>query len=639
MLQTIRDKLTGWVALTIFGIIAFAFVFWGVAPLAIGATWAAKVNGIEIPAIEVRRAAQNQVAEYESRIQDDISPELLQQIRNGTLNQFINNTLMRARVISDGYRVSDAMLIEYIRSLSYFQVGGEFSLDSYAAMLAAQGLSKTGFEADQRSQMEILQLQQGLFGSSFVTSHEMRRFLELQGEEREITLVTIKASAFEDLVSPTDEEITGYYNANAQRYLTDETADVEYLEVRVADFTGQVEFDEQGLHDYYETVADNYKTEEQRRARHILIAVSDEDDNAAAEAKANAVLERARAGEDFSSLATEYSDDGGTAADGGDLGWSVRDDFVGLFADALFAMQENEISEPVRTRFGYHILRLDEIEPEDIRSFEDVRTEIESDYRAQLAEDAYYEAAQALGDQAFEAYDQLQSVAEFLDLELKSVSGFTRAGGGELGSDPRVVSAVFSTDVLSEGKNSQLLEVEDSRAISLRVSEYHPAEPRPLEEVREQIVTFMVTDQTRILARSAGAGIKSAIAAGADPRQLAQDNGATFTPARKVTRDTVNVARIVLEAVFSAPRPTTANSSVGGVSLATGDYTIFAISSVTPGHPASLTPAEWKRTEEQLANELGNAELAAFVAQLHETGTVRINSRTFDDVLLPPNLP
>ncbi len=140
MLQTIRDKLTGWVALTIFGIIALAFVFWGVDPLAIGATWAAKVNGIEIPAIEVRRAAQNQVAEYESRIQDDISPELLQQIRNRTLNQFINNTLMRARVISDGYRVSDAMLDKYIRSLSYFQVDGVFSLDSYAAMLAAHKL-------------------------------------------------------------------------------------------------------------------------------------------------------------------------------------------------------------------------------------------------------------------------------------------------------------------------------------------------------------------------------------------------------------------------------------------------------------------------------------------------------------------
>ncbi|MCZ6559907.1 MAG: SurA N-terminal domain-containing protein, partial [Gammaproteobacteria bacterium] len=247
MLQLIRDKLTGWVAGVLFGVIALAFVFWGVDPLNIGATWAAKVNGIEIPAVDVRRAAQDRVSQFEAAYQDDISPLMLEQIRSSVLDAYINNALIRDRVSSNGYRVSDAMLIESIRAMPFFQIGEEFSIDSYLAGLRAQGISKTGFERDHRNQLEVQQMRQGVVGSSFVTPSEVRRFLELQGEEREFSRLTVEASAFADLASPTDEEITIYYDLNAQRFMTEESAVVEYLEIRVSDFTADVEVAEQAL--------------------------------------------------------------------------------------------------------------------------------------------------------------------------------------------------------------------------------------------------------------------------------------------------------------------------------------------------------------------------------------------------------
>jgi peptidyl-prolyl cis-trans isomerase D len=639
MLQVIRDKLTGWVAAIMFGIIALAFTFWGVDPLAVGATWAARVNDIEIPANDVRREAQDRINQLEALYQDDISPVMLEQIRSSVLDRYINNALIRSRVSGNGYRVSDAMLSNYIRAMPYFQIGGEFSLDSYLAGLRSQGISKTRFERDQRSQLEVLQMQQGLVNSSFVTPSEMRRFLELQGEEREVSVLRIDASAFADLVSPTDEEITSYYDLNAQRFMTEESASIEYLEIRVSDFSADVEVDEQALLDFYDTVAASYQTEEQRRGRHILVAAGDSRDDAAAEARANEALERVRAGEDFATLVTEYSDDGGTSAEGGDLGWAVPEDFVGPFADTMFEMQVGEVSGPVKTRFGYHVIFLDEIKAADVRDFAEVRADIEADYREQLAEDLYYEAAQSLGDESFAAYDELQGVAESLGLELKSVSGFTRTGGGELGSDERIIGAVFSPEVLIDGHNSDLLEVEDDRAIVLRVNSYQQAETRPLEEVREQIVTFLVTDQTRVLARSAGNSIETAVKSGANLQKLAADNNAAYTAPKKVTRSTVNIARVLLEAIFSAPRPAIGRPSVGGVSTATGDYTIFSVSSVTPGHPASLTIDEWNQAEQGMAAQFGNAELTAFVAQLRATGDVRINKRTFDDILIPPVVP
>ena len=639
MLQVIRDKLTGWVAAIMFGIIALAFTFWGVDPLSVGATWAARVNDIEIPATDVRRAAQDRVNQFEALYQDDISPVMLEQIRSSVLDSYINNTLIRSRVSNNGYRVSDAMLSKYIRAMPYFQIGGEFSLDSYLAGLRSQGISKTRFERDQRNQLEVMQMQQGLVNSSFVTPSEMRRFLELQGEERDVSLLRIDASAFADLVSPSDDEITSYYDLNPQRFKTEEFATIEYLEVRVSDFLADVEVDEQALLDYYDTVAAGYQTEEQRRSRHILVATSSNRDDAEAKARANEALERGRSGEDFASLATEYSDDGGTSAEGGDLGWSLREDFVGPFADTLFEMQVGEIAGPVKTRFGYHVILLDEIQAANVQPFAEVRSEIEADYREQLAEDLYYEAAQFLGDESFAAYDELQSVADSLGLELKSASGFTRAGGGELGSDERLIGAVFSPEVLDDGHNSDLLEVDDGRAIVLRVNSYQRAETRPLDEVREQIVSFLVTEQTRVLARSAGNSIKTAVESGASLQKLATDNNAAYTAPKKVTRDTVNMPRVLLEAIFSAPNPATNRPSVGGVSLATGDFTIFSVVSVTPGHPASLTIEQWNQTEQGIAAQLGNAELTALVAQLRATGDVRINARTFDDILIPPVVP
>ena len=633
MLQIIRDKLTGWVAGIIFFFIVIAFVFFGVDPITRVKSWAATVNGNEIPLSEVRRAYQIQISQYQRQLQDEVPPAIASQLRTRVLDNYIAIELLDQKTINLGYRISDQAVIDSIRQLPQFQVAGQFSEDSYRAQLGLQGTSTSRFEEQQRSQLALQQLQQAIAGSSFVTPSEMRRYIALENEQREISYLTISSESFQLGVDISDEEIQAHYDANGVFYMTQETATVEFIEIRAADSTADVSVSDEELENYYDLVKEErYKTEEQRRGRHILLTVSnDGDDDASIRAEADALLLRVQGGEDIAALAREYSRDGGTAPDGGDLGWASREDFVGPFADALFDLEPGGVTGPVKTQFGYHIIQLDDIQPGGVKSFAELRLEIEAEVRRNKSENVFVDRADELDREAFAAESELASVADALDLELKTVTGFTRSGGGELGSERKVIEAVFSDAVLIDRENSPMIAVAGDHAMVLRIVEHSTPQQKPLDEVREEIREVLMSASGRSGARELGESALQRMRDGETMSAIAAELSRNVNVPGFVTRSHTGVPTEILGSAYRVGKPQNGVATFSGTTMSNGDYSIFSVSAVREGNNNALSLEQRQQQQIQLSGQLGFAELTGYLGAVKAASDIRINQQAFED--------
>src|ERR1044072_1653979 len=346
MLQTMRDKITGWVASIFLGAIAVVFVFWGIDFQSSNASFAAKVDGERIPVETVRRAWQQRQSQLQQMLRNELPPEMAKAQQTALLDQYIQQTLLTKRANDLGYKVSDAVLAKRVMDIPQFQVDGKFSADRYNALLRSNGLTESRFEADLQTEIMIDQLQSAVVDSSFALPYELERRYALEKQQREVDYALIATSDFLPTVTVTDEQIQKYYEQNGNQF----------------------------------------KTAERRQGRHILITATDGLDDAAAQKKAQELTEKAKAGADFAQLAKENSKDPGSAPQGGDLGWAQKGMFVGPFEDALFSMKPGEIRGPVKTQFGYHVLQLENVEAGRQQTFEEARAEVEAEYRKDKAQ-------------------------------------------------------------------------------------------------------------------------------------------------------------------------------------------------------------------------------------------------------------
>ena len=274
--------------------------------------------------------------------------------------------------------------------------------------------------------------------------------------------------------------------------MTPETVDLRYVEISLAQLAAKVNVDDAQLKAYYDEqkakTPERFSQPEQRRVSHILLTVANPKDDAAVKAKAEGILKRAQAGEDFAKLAKEFSQDPGSAQQGGDLGWSERKAWVAPFADAAFSMKVDEIRGPVKTQFGYHILKLVGIQPASVKTFEQSRADLETDYRRTQAEKLFNDAQDALADAALQNTTDIDEVAHKAGLTVLDIPAFSRSdGGGALGKVPAVIDAAFSQDVL-DGRLSPIVEVEKGRGVVLRATDHKLPQQKPLDAVRTEVV-------------------------------------------------------------------------------------------------------------------------------------------------------
>jgi peptidyl-prolyl cis-trans isomerase D len=624
MLQRIHDSSARWVAVILLALVSVGFIFWR-ADFNNGrtATFAAKVNGENLSLQEFDRTLQFRQNQYQQQYRTELSEDMRRQLRRSVVEDMVRSAVLRQRAEEQGYRASDARVIEAIHSNPSFQVDDHFERRLYDSLLAQNGLSPSGYEASQRTDMQVRDLQEGIVESTFLTPAEFRRYIELYNQRREIGYGLFTVDGFLSRVPIDEPTISSHYESNQARYQTTETVDLEYVELSLADIAATVDVSDDALRKAYDEDRDRFQTTEERHASHILIAV-DKGDEEAARAKAAAIAERARKGENFAKLAAEVSADAGTKAQGGDLGWLTQRDAP--FENALFGLQVGAISDPVRSDFGFHVIKLDEIRPATVRPFEEVRDELAADLRTRKAEQMFYDRANRLADRSFDAYNQLATVANELKLPLKTVANFPRTGDPAVFSNSApVVQAAFDEQNVDSGRNSSLIELAEDQVLVLRVTAHHVPTVKPLQEVHDQIRDELKRARAEELAEQAAQAFLTAIQApNADPAALAAQQNGSWTMPAWVERTNATVPTEVLAAAFGLPKPTQGQVTREHVALANGGHAVLALSNVQAGTPDSIPQGERDQRQRQLADQSAYSELTGYVGTLREQATVRI---------------
>lgn len=629
MLQTIHDKLKGIFAIVILVALAVVFVFWGV-DVSVGTFTKARgieVNGREIAVDEVLNSYREQLSRYQAAFGSAAVPEeVRRQIQQDVLERAVQIELVRQRTRKLRFAASDAQVLAAIRQIPAFQVGGEFSADAYHAALRSANLTPAQFEAEQRESIVARQLDRGVAASTFTLPAEFERAVALGLESREISWVIVSGTEFLDAVQLDDAATAAYYEAHKDRYLTEERADVAWVEINLDELAAGADIDEPQLRQYYEDNRARYTTASKRRARHILIEAGQ--DPAAAEAKARAIYERAAAGEDFARLAGEYSGDPGSKDRGGDLGFAERGDFVAPFADAVWSMKPGEIRGPVQTEFGWHVIQLEEVAAEQTRPFEEVRAELEQELRRSGVEKAFGDRQEELDTLAFEAAGDLEVVATQMNLATHRMAGFTRAGGGELGSQRELIDAVFSPETLA-GRELRTVELSPGRVVALGVSAHQPARPRPLEEIRPLIVNAARLEQAQQQAgQQAQAAVKE-LESGADWDKATGRWRSAGGGLKLAQRRDAQVPAEVGAAAFRAPVPR-GKAGYGTATLASGDAAVWRVSAARPGSLATLSPEEGEEEARKARERAQLADIAVYVTAMRAGADVDVNPELFE---------
>lgn len=631
MLQTIRDKITGWVASLFLGAIAVVFVFWGIDFQSSAASFAAKVDGERIPVETVRRAWQQRQSQLQQMLRNELPPELAKSQQAALLDQYIQQALLTQRANHFGYTVSDEALAKRVMEIPQFQVDGKFSPDRYNALLRASGTTEAQFESDLQAELLLTQLQNAVTESAFTMPYELERGYALQKQQRELDYALIPASEFLASVKVTDEQIKKYYDDNSSQFLLPETVDLQYIELTRAQAEAKVDVSEQALKDYYETVKDRFQSPEQRHARHILITATDGLDDAAAQKKAQELTDKAKAGADFAQLAKENSKDPGSAQQGGDLGMAQKGMFVGPFEDALFSMKPGEIRGPVKTQFGYHVLKLENIEEGHLQSFDQARAEVEAEYRKDRAQTGFYDDSQKMADAAFASLTELAPVAKSMNLQLHELKGFTREGGGEFAADKGVIDAAFSEDVLERRQNSPLIPVGEDKAVILRITAHKAAEPRALADVRADIEGRLRGEAAREAAVAKGKDAVARLQKGESWESLSA-LGVKPVGKRFVTRDDSVAPNAVVSAAFQPAKSEIGETKpyVSGVSTDDGNYAVLAVTQVRSGEAGTEPEPQKNARRRQDEQRVGGEELTAYVKEAERNADIVRNEKVFE---------
>ncbi|MBT8090400.1 MAG: SurA N-terminal domain-containing protein [Gammaproteobacteria bacterium] len=620
MLQNIREKFTGWIAISILALIGFSFVFVGLNYSFIGQSYAAKVDGVDISVAAFENAYREQLQTNPQLAQ--LPEEYRQQLRSNILEQLIQQRVIDNYLDKAGYQISDEDVTAMIQRAPEFQVNGKFDIETYRTLLAQAGYEPARFEAAQRLSLRRQQLQRAIRGSALLSPAQYRRFLNLAAEQRVVTLATIDPDTVASEVAVTDEMITTFYDDNPTLYQLPETADVEYVEISRNDIAANVSISEMELQEYYEFNKDRYLQDEQRQARHILIPIADDED--AAETKALELLARAEAGEPFDDLARTYSADGGTAAQGGDLGVLTRSQLPGELGGSIFSMDEGTIEGPVKTDFGYHIIRLDRIFERGPLPLDQVRAELTVELQEQRAENSFRELERKLSDALFDATN-IRALAAAIGTEVKKATGVTRQGGGDFGDNPAAIDAIFDESVLAGGLLSEIVELDANRAAVFSVSNHVAAQRQSLDDVREAIAETVKARQAETLMAEKAEQMRAALAAGEDFAAAAESIGADVAAATAISRNAEGFDQSVAVAVFTALKPTADKPTWGSTRNDNGGYTVYSLDAVIPGRPESIPLDERDAGKLQLADQSGIGDFVAFVQALRADADIAIN--------------
>ena len=640
MLQSIRDGLQSqkWLMYIVLGLLALIFAAWGAYGLvnfnAGVSTYAAEAGGQKIPVESARNAWLNQQTQYQQRLGGEIPPAQKAFMQDRILESLIRESLLTQRSRELGYRVSEKDVVQAIREEPAFQIQGKYSPEVAKERLAQAGISLSAFETELRDALQRSQVQNGIAVSDFQTPTEVARARALQNEQREVRYALLSPDKYSADIQVDDAAVQAYYKAHLAQYMNPESAQLQYAELRLDQLAAQITPSEEDLKAAYEKNKDRYNEPEKRHGRHILIPIGK--DEAAAKKLADDVLAQAKAGKDFGALAKQYSQDPGSADKGGDLGWADRNQFVGPFADALFGMNVGEIRGPVKTQFGYHIIRLDEVQAGKTRAFEAVRPELEAQLKRNAAADKFGEIQEQVQQRLEQAGSDLGAIAKEFNLQTGEVPAFLRgAGGAPLGTAQPIQDIVFGDSPLQPGHIGGPVLVGEDRLVLVKVTDHKPPQPKPVAEVRDGIVAAIRKDRGSEAALKAAQDAQAKLQAGTSFDDVVKQLGVSSEPARFIGRTDSTTPAQLRELVFNAPKPT-ARPIFRAVALQTGGAAVVALTQLRSDAPVvdKDKQAEQIKQQDMLAKQdaarQGQSDAAAYVEEIRRTADVRKNPKAFE---------
>ncbi|MFO8152985.1 SurA N-terminal domain-containing protein [Thioalkalivibrio sp.] len=628
MLQSIRDKASGWLAYVIIGLIAIPFALWGLGEYFGGAgpLVAAEVNGQEIPVRLVHqetRAQRDQIANmFGGEIPADVFDE--RAIREAALEALIERELLRQAAEDAGFRASSRGVVREIQAIPAFRENGSFSPERYRTVLEAQRIAPGDFERDLAQSIVLAQIRQSVQASGDPPMTRAEEFDRLRNQVRVASWGIFAAAEFDRPEVVEDEAVEAFYRDNQERFTTPERLRIEYLRLDPAALEVAVDITEEDVREHYQLNAQRYEEPELRRVRQILI----DGDGADAESRIRELRDRIEAGEDFAELAAEHSDDSLSADRGGDLGRIARGDLDRVLETVIFSLPEGLVSQPVQTGLGWHVVEVTEIEESRRQPFEEVREEVERDLRDRRAEQRQIQVLDDLLSQSFENPDSLGPASAATGLEIRTTDWFTRESGEGVAEYRGVREAAFSPAVRRDGRNSEAVDLPDGSTVVLRLEERQEPSVRPLEEVAGEIREILQQDAAAQAARERGEEVLETLADDRRVTELAEEEPERWTLSAAVNRATgpedpeTELPGTLLNRLFQLRAPRGDEVVTDGVQLAGGDFAVLVLESVRMLE-ASEAVEDLNRAADDLQVAYSSAELRAYLAWLESQADIR----------------
>ena len=655
MLQKLRDKTSGWIATVVLGLLIIPFAFLGVNEYMGGGTdnavakveappsWWNSAPGWwplsmlwqreEVTLQEFQAAFEQARQRQREALGENFDPRAFETAENKrlVLDQLVDQKVLKLTARRADIVVSDEAVRQSIANEPAFQVEGKFDANRYALMLSSQvpALTPVQFEQQQRDRLQLALIPQGIAESAFIPSKELDRLITMLGETRDITIAALPPPALDD-AAVTDAQIKAWYDSHAADFKQGESVTVEYVDIVGSTLGATVAADEASLRKRYEQEKTRFMSPEQRVVSHILIEAAADADAAtqkAAEQKAAALAAQAqKPGADFSALAKANSSDAGSKDSGGALPPFARDGtMVKPFEDAAFTMQVGEVRGPVKTDFGYHVLKLSEIMPGQGKSFEDVRDELAREQAEADGERAYNELAGRLVNEVLKNPTALGPAARSVGLPVQKLGPFSRATASGIAANPAVLRAAFSDTLVQDGTVSDPIEIGPQHSVLIRVLQHTPEQAQPIAQVRDAVIAAIRADRTTKAAEAAANALLARVAKGESLQAISTAEKLQVGEIPGLPRGAPMPSPEINAAVFEAQRPVEGKVSAGKALMENGSYAVFVVNKVTPGDLAKISPEQRAQLQQQVVQMDGTSAVESFVGTMRKKFKVTLH--------------
>lgn len=614
MLGSIRNKTKGWVAYLIVGLITIPFALFGINEYFTGASniIVASVDGTNISKAEFLAEFNPQKRRLQQELDKRYDAEFDVMLKQSILNQMINKHLLEQLSNELSYETTAGELNAIIQANNLFKEEGRFSLEKYKQLLRLNGYTTAKYEQVKLKELTQTQIKYNLLDSAFVTPSQLARLQKLNDQQRQFSYMTIQTDDYVKEVKVDAQSIKDFYNNKKTLFLAPEQVKIEFVELSLNEISKNIKVSDDELFNFYEDEQERFITEEERQAQHILLKD---------EATAQTVIALLNSGGDFAKLAEQYSQDTGSKADAGDLGFFTRGVMVSEFEKKVFAMKLGEVSDLVKSEFGYHIIKLNNIKAKTLKPFDTVKSELLDLYTQTQAQKVFYNLTEQLANLAYEA--SLEEIVNQMDLKLQ-VSDFFDRRNTQL--NPKIVTTAFSDVVLNKGENSEILELSKDRLMVIRTREKLAQRQKTFVEVKGEINAHLMTRKAKIFVDNLAKNIVNLLTDNNTNtlKKIMNKNKLKWHHVDWLKRDSNKVERAIINKVFALNKPVNGNPSYSAQDLGESNAVVIKLSGVKTTDTKTVNIA----LERSLLGFESNEIFVNILETLKSQAKIRIFSRS-----------